>query len=506
VSLTPEQQAALDAAAKAELWRRGDLSWKRFPHQQAVMDQIAALDAREFFSRWTRRGTKSGNGVLTCAEACLRPGGRALFLAPTAKSASEIAGDIAGKLLRDAPEDVRPEYHKQDKEFVFPSGGIWRLKGVNGETFENLRGGEYDVVVLDECAQYDQLEEIIFGVVMPMTLTTRGRILYQTTPPTSPGHYSVALYQKLHAQGLTSTITLRDVTHIPYEEKCRMLIAVGEDPARVADILAGRAEPETAYARREFFCEFIVDPELAVVPEFAKHKASVVVDEYPRPAFFDAYGAADTGMRDRTGILSGYLDFFNQTFVVEGEGLLNRANTAEIATHWGLLEAQLGYGGDRSRGGRVYLRVVDDSQLRVTHDLTTVYGLTTQPAQKHGREAAIASMRVAITSGRLKILSRCTQLIHQLETAIYKKSASGKQYDFERDQDGHFDLVDALIYLLRSVIWTRNPYPVGYDPRLLQATGGGFRRPTPQARSALSQAAFAGTPAGRRLLKRGGQQ
>lgn len=501
--MSAELDAALVEAALAECWRRGDLSFKRYEHQQAVVDHINKLDAREYYSLWTRRGTKSGNGVLLCAEACLKPPemrkpwevGRALFLAPTAKSASEIAVDIAAKLLKDCPKHLQPEYRKQDKEFFFPStGGVWRLKGVNGETFENLRGGEYDVIILDECAQYDQLEEVLYGVVMPMVLTTKGRILYQTTPPDSPAHFSVKLYGKMQEQGLASKVTLREVTHISFEEKCRMLIAVGERADEVADILEGRKQPRTAFVRREYFCEFVVDPSRAVVPEFLEHKSEIVVDEYKRPPCFDAYGAADMGMRDRTGILSAYLDFTNQRIIVEGELLLNRANTAAVAASWGMMELDLGF------NGRKVMRVVDDPSLRVSADLTAL-GLTAMPVVKPGREAAVAAMRVAITSGRIRILSRCKQLIHQLETAIYKKSESGKSFDFERDAEGHFDLVDALIYLVRSVVWTKNPYPPGWVPEDFQATSSGFRTAPPKTVSRLNQAVFGGTSAGRRLLR-----
>lgn len=498
--LSPDQLLAAQAEARAELWRRGDLSFKRFEHQQRVTDRIRSLDAREYFELWTRRGAKSGGGVIDCAEVCVR-GGRALTLAPTAKAAAEITNDLAAKLLRDAPEGLI-SYQKGDREFTSPTGGVWRIKGVNGETYANLRGGEYDVIVLDECAQYDELEEIIYGVVMPMTLTTRGRILYKTTPPPSPGHYSVKLFHRMAEQGLASTVTLPEVSHIPFEEKCRILLAHGERPERVADIAAGRAEPETNYVKREYFCQFVVDRDLAVVPEFLDHKGETIVDDYPRPVYFDAYGAADMGMRDRTGILVGFLDFLNQTLVIEDEALLDRQHTAAVAATWSALEAAQGYGGDRRRGGKVFLRSVDDPSLRVSADLTGL-GLTAQPVQKHGREAAIASMRVAITSGRLKIHSRCKNLIRQLETAIYRKSASGKQYDFERDADGHFDLVDALVYLIRSVIWTRNPFPPGYSPHLQASNAGSWRVPRPTQRSTLSQLAFGGTPAGRRLLKRG---
>lgn len=490
MALSPEQAAALEAQVRAELWRRGDLGFKRHSGQQQIHD---ALKGREHFALCSRRYGKSYEGILEGLEVCLQtPGARVLYLAPWARDAALIAGDTAGKLLADCPSDLTPDYRGVDKEFVFKNGSVIRLKGTNGEHARYLRGGEAHLVILDECGQMDELEDIIGGVVMPMTLTTKGRILYLTTPPTSPGHYSVALYRRLHERGAASSFTLRDAPHIDFEEKARILRDHGENPDRIADVLAGLAEPATNYVQREYFCRFVVDKNLAVVPEFADHKSEIVVESYPRPPFFDAYGAADMGMRDRTGILSAYLDFTNQRLVIEGELLLDRANTAEVAMRWASKEAELAY-------QRVFLRVVDDPSLRVSADLTAL-GHRAQPVLKPGREAAIAAMRVAITSGRLRILSSCTQLITQLETAIYK---SDRGHDFDRTEDGHFDLVDALIYLVRSVIWTRNPYPPNWNPRQLPEGMTGEWRPPPKNHSRLNQSVFGGTPAGRRLLARG---
>jgi len=493
--VTPEQAGALSAEAKAELWRRGDLEHKRFEHQHRAT--MRARQDREHFSLWTRRGGKSGDGVLECFEACAKPGGRALFLAPTAKSAAEIAGDLATKLLRDCPPDRRPHYDKQGKEFSWPAwDAVMRIKGVNGETYENLRGGEYDVVVPDEFAQYDEPEEILYGVVRPMLLTTKGRLRIQTTPPPSPSHYSVKLYREMFERGQTSLVTLRDVTHIEHAEKVRMLLTYGERPEEIEDILAGRREPRQNFVKREYFCQFVVDRDLAVVPDFAEHKAEIVVPEYQRPPHYDCYGSADMGMRDRTGILAAYLDYTNQRLIVEGERLLHKANTAKVAAEWSLMEAELGY----NLRARV-TRVVDDPSLRVSADLTTQHGLTAMPVDKKGREAAIARMNVAITAGQLRIVN-CPLLVQQLETAIYKKSE--KSLDFQRDTDGHFDLVDALIYLIRSVVWTKNPYPPGWQhSRLIHPMSTGAFRPPPQAVSRLNQTLYGGTPAGRRLLKGG---
>lgn len=475
------------------MWRRGSLDYLRHAGQQLIAQAIDASPHREHFLLCSRRFGKSYEGMLRAFETCLRkPGIRVLYLAPFAEDGVKIAQDTVARFLPDCPVDVEPEWKPGDEEFLFKNISAVRLRGTNNKTASRRRGGEADLILLDECGQMDDLEAIVEGVLRPMTLTTKGRIIYMTTPPDSPNHHSMVIYDKLFERGATSLFTLVDAPHIEYEEKARILVDHGEDPARVPDILAGKALPEQNYVQREYWCMRVVDSTRAVVPEFATHKAEIVVPSYPRPSHFDAYGSADMGMRDRTGILAAYFDFINQRLVITGERLLDRANTAMVAYEWAALEADCGL------NGRRVMRVVDDPSLRVSADLTAM-GLTAMPAQKPGREAAVAGMRVAITAGRVRILENCKQLIHQLETAIYKKSESGKNYDFERDTDGHFDLVDALIYLIRTVVWTKNPYPAGWTPSSDQIHGY-TGRPV-RAQSRLNQAVFGGTAAGRRLLR-----
>lgn len=491
------EDEALAQLAKAQCWRLGSLDYLRHEGQQLIDKTISDSSHREHFLLCSRRFGKSYEGILRGFEVCLKaPLSKVLYMAPYAEDGVGIATDTVVRFLPDCQADITPEWRSGDREFLFKNGSRLRIRGTNNDTAGRRRGGEAHLIVLDECGQMDDLENIVEGVLRPMTLTTKGRIVYLTTPPDSPDHYSMRIFDKLHEKGATSLFTLADAPHIEYEEKARILVDHGEKPERIADMLSGKALPQTNYVQREYWCMRVVDTNRAVVPEFARHKSEIVVDDYPRPAHFNCYGAADMGMRDRTGILSAYLDFVNQRLIVEGELLLNRANTATVAVSWGELEAELGYTDHK------VLRVIDDPSLRVSADLTAL-GLTAMPAMKPGREAAVAAMRVAITSGRIRILSRCKLLIHQLETAIYKKSESGKSYDFERDAEGHFDLVDALIYLVRSTIWNRNPYPPGWQHTQIQANSSGLWTASPKAFSRLNQSVFGGTPAGRRLLKGG---
>jgi len=70
---------------------------------------------------------------------------------------------------------------------------------------------------------------------------------------------------------------------------------------------------------------------------------------------------------------------------------------------------------------------------------------------------------------KIIIHPRCRHLIYQLRSGTWNK----KHTDFNRLPDirigedvirgGHCDGLDALIYLVRNLIKTKSPYPLGYD-------------------------------------------
>jgi hypothetical protein len=101
---------------------------------------------------------------------------------------------------------------------------------------------------------------------------------------------------------------------------------------------------------------------------------------------------------------------------------------------------------------------LDDTTGRICADLFTYHGLQFSPALKDDREAAINAMRLEVAS-RIEIHPRCVGLIRQLGTAVRVKPGGDMQ---RSKKDGHYDLVSSLWYLVRSIDWTHNPYPVDY--------------------------------------------
>ncbi len=480
------------------MWRAGRIRYDLHGAQLKILDSIESHDFRKFFVLCSRRLGKSHLLLTYAFEVALnKPGARVLYLAPYAKDAASVASDLATQVLKDCPADLRPDYKAMDKEFHFRNGSVVRLKGVNGEHAQFLRGGAADVIILDECGLMDDLKHVVSDVCTPMLMTTRGRLILASTPPRSPSHESTTIYEDLAGSGATALFTIREpVRHIDDDGKCRALVEAGEDPAHVADILAGRRPPVTTTARREYFCEFVTDSSTAVVKEYTDDARREIVREYERPPYFDAYVSMDPGMKDRTGILFGYWDFVEAKLVIEDELLLRGPNTNDIAEAIKAKEAE------HWAHRHVHCRV-SDVDLRLIADLYAMHGLVVVPARKEDSLGAVNLMRNMVHTRTLVIHPRCVNLDRQLRNATWNNKAT----DFERGGadsiDGHYDLVAALKYLCRTVNRTRNPYPDHWF-RLGGQGGppaGSWISPKTR-RTKDSLGLYGDTPFGRRLAKR----
>lgn len=475
-------------------WRRSDLQYQLKPTQQKIAAAIAGTKSRRFFLLCSRRLGKSHMLVNQAVQTCLqKPGARVLYGAPFGKNAEEISGDIAPKVFEDCPPDLKPEYQSQAKEFRFPNGSIIRIKGVNGEHAQYLRGGAADLIILDECGLMDDLKHVVNDICMPMTMTTGGRILLATTPARSPAHDSTKIYEDLVGIGAASTFTIRDNDMADDETKVEYLVIAGETYDHAREVIAGRAEPHSTTAKREYFCEFVTDADSAVVPEFTLDLQKRIVRTWTRPAFFDAYVSIDPGFKDRTGILYGYWDFTAGKFIVQDESLLSHANTSDIAEALQDRESALW-------GGKPPLLRVSDVDLRLVADLRSLHGIACIPTRKEDSLGAVNLMRNMIQSEQVIIDPRCVNLVRQLKNATWNHRAT----DFEQggDIDGHYDLVAALKYLCRNISKSRNPFPDHW-----WRPGGGGGPPTgswvsPKGSKVPGLGLLSDTPFGRKIARK----
>lgn len=451
---TPSKEALLRAAI-TEAWKQGTLSYKLHATQQKIYDALANKAAKKFFLLCSRRLGKSYLlTVIAIEQALKKPNARILFLAPQAKDATDIANDLAAQILEDCPADLKPDYNSQTKEFRFKNGSLIRLRGVNAERADNLRGTAADLIVVDEAGQVDNLQYLIRSVCLPMVLTTKGRILLASTPPTSPGHESALIFEELAKEKAVSVFTILDAPHIDHEDKVNTLVEQGETLEHAELVIEGKAKAKTTAARREYFCEFITDASKAVFPEFTQEAQAEIVKELPKPAYYNTFVGIDPGSRDNTGFIFGYLDFLEGKFVIEDESLIGNPSTKQIAEVIQSKEAALW-------PNRFEPTRISDIDLRLIRDLAErPYNLKIQKAYKQDMHGSVQYLRGLIQSRKLVIHPRCTNLIRQLQNVIWDKNAA----DMARDQsyDKHYDLISALRYVARSVNFQKNPYPDGY--------------------------------------------
>ena len=191
------------------------------------------------------------------------------------------------------------------------------------------------------------------------------------------------------------------------------------------------------------------DPERKVLPEFTTEKEAEICIDWERPQYYDYYGALDPGFSHFTGYLVGYYDFAKGVYVIDGEVLLKKKNTTEIAEAVRKLEKAT------FQNKPIYLRV-SDTELQVIADLAQLHSLQFVPTQKDNLAAQVNYVRILIQNNQLIINPKLVHLRRQMKTCIWNKHRT--QWE-ESEGDGHYDLVAALIYLVRNINKQKNPYP-----------------------------------------------
>ena len=173
----------------------------------------------------------------------------------------------------------------------------------------------------------------------------------------------------------------------------------------------------------------------------------IVSDIYDLPEQYDAYSSLDPGATDYTGFLTAYYDFMRAKVVIVGEHFAPHESTDLLAQRIREIEGE-------HFGGHTIRRVCDNHDKILINDLARMHSLFFVPTQKDTLEAMVNFTRVQLRSGRVEIVG-CEQLVRQMKTGLFNKQ--GTKFDVGA-REGHYDLLAALIYLLRIVNYRANPF------------------------------------------------
>lgn len=356
------------------------------------------------------------------------------------------------EILEDCPDDLRPEYKENDKIYLFPNGSEIQMAGTDNQNYDSIRGGTSVLWIVDEAGFCNDLETVVRSVLSPTTLITKGRGILASTPdPDAPEHEFVKEFvEPAQLLGKLHKYTIYDNPLIDEQERNNI----------IATYPGGIKNPKF---RAEFLCEIVRNYENTVIPEFDDATEKIIVtDQYKRPPFFDTYRAMDIGGKDFTAVLFAYYDFVKNAVVIEDEFILREKQNSEKIKK-GIIEKTEKLWDEKP----VYLNFADNNNIILLNDLMDK-GINFLPTKKDNKEAAINEVRIKVMNHQLIIHPRCKTLIYHLKYATWARktekaiSASGYKA-FARSADGgHFDSLDALIYLIRNVVYGKNPYPAHY--------------------------------------------
>lgn len=427
------------AAAREALWYKGDLSYLLHETQERMRAAIVDATALLFVLNCARRLGKSFLCCVLAIEQCLqRARSRVLYIAPTAKQVRTIITPIMRTLLVDCPHGLRPELNAMDGIWKFPNGSEIHVVGVNNGHADDARGGDADLVILDEAGLIDDLVYLIESIIKPMLLVTNGRIVMPSTPAPTPAHPFTEYCAKAEAANAYARYTIDDAPHIPSERRDAFIAEGG-----------GR---QASSVRREYYCEHVVDSTLAVLPEFTDAEEAVC-KSITRPPFFVPIIVGDIGYHDLSFFVLGYHDFRSGLDVIEAEYVTSKTVARELVREVDRRAAEL-WGASVAASAA---RWADAPAMVIAEMGGTWSGIAKTQTDGSFKAAAVNDVRTRLGERSIRIAPGCTALRAHARYGVWR--VPGR--DLERmDGYGHFDGIDALTYFVRLVDRRTNPYPV----------------------------------------------
>lgn len=491
----------------AGAWREGQL-WcllreDQYPAYVWIRRHLHGGDSFAPFWRyilnWRRRKGKTYVYLVVVLEEIVRRSGiRCNFASGTKAALKQIVWPIVRELLATCPdEELRPVARESAGQIDFQRGGPETLSSVvlagcdDSKDIERLRGTKSEVNVVSEAGVIDRLNYLLTGILNPQLYSTEGATLMEGTPAVSSGHeYNVAIQsaEALDARDGTpeARISRKGLAgEMRSDEEERLLEQYLKSDAEYLG-LSVEAYKLTAGYLREWEVNVQTDPDWAILPEATEERMRLVVlpdSGMPSvPMFRDRYGSLDLGFADPCGYLMGYWDYPAQVLVIENELLMKRFSDTRLAEAIGgkwLKEGREGRAVSRvpfeGEEARLYgrfgieyetwgehppsLRVADNNFPMTLAELAQHHGLLFVPTRKDELEAAIANVNRWLLQGKIRIHRRCVSLILQMKDGVWNKTRTEFAHTTTH---GHFDLVAALIYLVRNAWDLQAKIPDGW--------------------------------------------
>ncbi len=427
------------------LWRKSDLSWKLDTAQKELYQFFHKNEQDIVVCAVSRQTGKSFSATMIAFEYCLRNDAvQVKYAAGDAKAALKAIRSNIMNLCAECPFDIKPSYDRQLGCWKFKNGSVLYLEGLDSGKADSLRGTPAHLIVVDEAAFISDLSYAIFNVLVPMTLSTNGKILIISTPPKSKGHEFMDFVK--NAKDAGSYFELDIYTYIEKVKDDHEFFKSRLPLERVEKIR--KMTPPSTFAK-EYLLKYDTDSEYSVLPEFTSELKLKIIRDVPRPKLYHPYVAMDLGVKDLTAVIFGYYDPIDDKIIIEDEFQINgkELTVDRLAKEIMDIERKL-WGNIHGEINVPVKRYCDINEQIAVNDLRKKYNLKFTKSQKDDKDWAIGVLNTTLYNEDIIISPRCKNLIFHLENAVWNKNKTS----FERSTvAGHYDFVDAAVYFVRAI-------------------------------------------------------
>lgn len=441
--------------AKQLLWRKGVLSWLLDKNQLALYELFHKNSEKVQTWLLARRSGKSFTLCVLAIEYCIKnPGSVVKFVSPNKLQVERNIRPLINQILETCPEDLKPDFRVKDGIYFFANKSELQLAGSDKGNIDSVRGGFAHIAIVDEAQDVSDLKYAVNSVLIPTTLTTKGKVLISGTPPKDPDHDFLYFIELCESRGTLVKRTIYDNPRLTKEDINEQIRAMNGE--------------HTEDFRREFLCEILKSKTRTVIPEFDDIKELELVKEWKRPPYYHPYTGMDVGGRDWTVVLFAYFDFKADKLIFEDELVYKDQNmyTPTVAKDIEKKEEELWVEPLTQEIIKPKKRVSDHNVIFI-NDIKkhSNYKIIFENANKKDKPAAINFLRVLINADKIIINPRCKTLISHLKNAKWLNTTTNSEFG-HCPEGSHYDALDAALYLCRAVDFKSNPYPKDYNSPL----------------------------------------
>lgn len=402
-----------------------------------------------------RRAGKTEGNQLLAGSRLVQPDKRVLIICLTYETASQLYWHPILKLLDDMGTSVQ-EKEARSGRILTAGGSILQLAGNStADEREKLRGGKWDLIIIDEVQSQKALPYLIHDVCEPMLLDRKGQIWLTGTGPRVRG----TMWESLWTEGKGVFRLNWDISDNPFipdyetvlDKICAEKGITRNDPLFIREYRGQIAYDDDALVVRLKDDNFFDD--LAITQWLQSQPLSDV----------HFIGGLDYGHSDHDAFcIILYSDSSPVNWVVY-QYKMNLEGIAELASgiRSGILyvrEAPI-FSSIPIDSRQDFYVFADSSDGRASSDLSTMLGINIFAAYKHDKAASIDFLQDDVRRGWLKLPrsgddGTMTPLEDEaLKTLFLRDDRDNLTRELD-DDTYHADMIPAVIYALKSGPWS----------------------------------------------------